>query len=87
MYQIRTEGKSNIVYITEGIADSISIHEATGDNVLSPVTARFKKSDFDNVAHRAKCYQEVIIVNDNEGNESGEKGAVNNRKRNFGNEE
>ncbi len=69
-------GKGNTTYITEGIADAISIHEVTGETVISPTTTKFKNDDFDKVAHAVKHYKEVIIVNDNEENQSGEKGAV-----------
>ena len=64
-------------YITEGIPDSISIHEATGNTVISPVTITFQKNDIPKIARAAKCYKEIVIVNDNETNKRGESGAFN----------
>jgi len=74
LYIIR--GSGGTAYITEGIADAISIFLATGSTVISPVTTSIKKSDIPKIAPVAKRFEEVIIVNDNEKNKSGEKGAL-----------
>ncbi|MCD4786109.1 MAG: toprim domain-containing protein [Candidatus Eremiobacteraeota bacterium] len=73
LYIIR--GSGEIVYNTEGIADAISIHQATGVTVIAPVTVSFNSKDIPKIATVAKRFHEVIIINDNEVNESGEKGA------------
>lgn len=73
LYIINGEGET--AYITEGIADTISIFLATGNTVISPVTTIIKGADIPKIAPKAKHFKEVIIVNDNEKNESGEGGA------------
>ena len=73
-YILKGEGKD--LYITEGIADAISLHYTTGKNVISPGTTTFKKHDIDKIVSIAKRYNRAIIVNDNEENRQGEKGAL-----------
>lgn len=61
--------------ITEGIADCYAAIQA-GFSCISPVTITFRKADFPRLAvlaNRAKC---VYIVNDNEDNDAGKKGAL-----------
>ena len=61
--------------ITEGMTDSISVIQAKFP-CLSPITIRLKKDDFENAIHICKRYERVIIINDNEENKEGLKGAV-----------
>lgn len=70
---------NDTVYIAEGIADAIALLQA-GVAVLSPVTTRFKESDINGLVHACKGKKLVKIVNDNETNESGLKGAMDTAK-------
>lgn len=65
---------SEELFITEGIADCISLDQ-TGFACISPVTTTFKKKDFPlllKYSHNKTTY----IANDNEGNHEGEEGAI-----------
>lgn len=65
---------SEELFITEGIADCISLDQ-TGFACISPVTTQFKKKDFPlllKYAHNKTTY----IANDNEDNRAGEEGAT-----------
>ncbi len=67
------------VYITEGIADAIVLLQ-NGFPVISPVTTRIKAADIEQVVTACKGKKLVKIVNDNETNESGLKGAIDTAK-------
>lgn len=67
--------KSNILIITEGVTDAISVIQA-GYPCLSPVTIRFKVADFEKIIRYCKRFDQVIVINDNEENEQGLKGAL-----------
>lgn len=76
--------KSQELFITEGIADCISLHQA-GFSCISPVTVRFKKEDFPKLLKYAKN-REVYIANDNETSDEGMEGALATAKYLFENE-
>ncbi len=76
LYVIQATTDRDTVYITEGIGDSVSIHEATGASVVSPVTNKLNKADIITVARFVKRYKNIVLANDAEGNKSGEKGAI-----------
>ena len=61
--------------ITEGMTDSISVIQANYP-CLSPITIRLKKEDFENAIYICKRYKKVVIINDNEENQEGLKGAI-----------
>ncbi len=61
--------------ITEGIADCYAAIQG-GFACISPVTVRFRKADFPRLAMLAKRAKAVYLVNDNEENKAGEKGAL-----------
>ena len=75
--------KTQELFITEGVADCISIHQA-GYSCISPVTIRFKKADYPRLLKYAKD-KKVFIANDNEERGSGEEGAVDSAKYLFKN--
>lgn len=79
LYGIDSLKGNDTVYVTEGIADAIALKQA-GKAVLSPVTIKFKDSDINNVVETCKSKKLVKIVNDNEDNESGLKGAMSTAK-------
>ena len=60
--------------ITEGITDAM-LAEQKGIPVMSPVTKQFRKEDLENLKRIARFVPAIYIVNDNEENESGLKGA------------
>ena len=60
--------------ITEGITDAM-LAEQKGIPVMSPVTKQFRKEDLENLEANARFVPAIYIVNDNEENESGLKGA------------
>lgn len=61
--------------ITEGITDAM-LAEMIGIPVLSPVTKQFRKNDIENLKAITKGLPAVYIVNDNEENGEGLKGAL-----------
>ena len=65
---------NDILILTEGITDCISVIQ-TEYPCLSPVTIRFKKEDHIKILNYAKRFKKVCIINDNEENEQGKKGA------------
>lgn len=60
--------------ITEGITDAM-LAEQKGIPVMSPVTKQFRKEDLERLKRIARFVPVIYIVNDNEENESGLKGA------------
>lgn len=62
------------LFVTEGMADCISIDQA-GVPCISPVTIRFKKEDHPKILKYSRG-KTVFIANDNEENNSGEKGSI-----------
>jgi DNA primase catalytic core len=75
--------KTSELFITEGVADCISIDQA-GFSCISPVTVRFKKEDFPILLRYSKN-KDVFIANDNEISDEGMHGAVNTAKYLFEN--
>jgi DNA primase catalytic core len=63
------------LFITEGVTDCISAIQA-GLNCISPVTVRFKDDDFEKTLRLCRNAKKVYIVNDNEENDAGLKGAL-----------
>ncbi len=70
--------------ITEGITDAM-LAESLGIPVLSPVTKQFRKNDIENLKTITKFLPVVYIVNDNEENGEGMKGALATAKELIGN--
>ncbi len=62
------------LFITEGVADCISIDQA-GYSCISPVTVRFKKEDYPQLLKYSKG-KDVYIANDNETSDEGMQGAI-----------
>jgi len=75
--------KTPELFITEGVADCISLNQA-GYSCISPVTVRFKKEDYPQLLRYAKN-KEVYIANDNEVGDEGMQGAVDTAKYLFEN--
>lgn len=75
IYGIDTVRDGELLVITEGIADAISVHQA-GYPCISPVTTGFKQARIDDAAAICKRAALVFIVNDNEQNEAGLNGAI-----------
>jgi DNA primase len=63
------------VIICEGVLDCLSLIQV-GVSSISPVTTKFRKQDHSRMLELVKGKSRVFIVNDNEGNEEGLKGAV-----------
>ena len=63
------------IVITEGIADAMKA-EQHGIPVVSPVTVRLKRADFERHIELFKKKRRIYIINDNEENRSGERGAM-----------
>lgn len=63
------------VWITEGITDAM-MGEAAGIAVVSPVTTRLRHQDISRFSKYFAQKDYVYIANDNEENQSGEKGAL-----------
>ncbi len=66
--------KDEQLFITEGMPDAISIDQA-GYPCISPITIRFKKSDFPKLL-KYSAGKDVYIANDNEENNSGQDGST-----------
>ena len=71
------------LFITEGVADCISIAQAEY-SCISPVTVRFKKEDYPQLLKYSKG-KDVYIANDNETSDEGMQGAVDTAKYLFEN--
>jgi len=69
-------GKGKKLYVTEGIADSISLSENIGCPVVSPVTTRINENDIADIVEIAKLYSSLVFVNDSEENDQGKQGAI-----------
>jgi len=67
-------GKDRI-FITEGVTDCI-IANQYGFSCVSPVTISFRDADHPKLIELTKHAKTIYIVNDNESNESGRKGAL-----------
>ncbi len=74
LYGIDSLRKGKPVIITEGIIDAILAIQA-GYSCISPVTVRFAKRDFPKLLQKTRRQSPVYIINDNEENMAGEKGA------------
>ena len=75
IYGIDSLEQANELIITEGIVDAILGIQA-GYSVLSPVTNKFKNSEIDDLIKLAEPASTVYLVNDNEENQAGLKGAL-----------
>jgi DNA primase len=71
-------GQKEIV-ITEGLPDWVSAIDK-GFNAISPVTTNFREKDFEKLGQLTQNADAVYIVNDNEENQAGLKGAINTAK-------
>lgn len=67
--------QGDFAVITEGITDAITANQA-GIPSFSPVTVRFKKTDFPKLLEKARKFKRVYICNDNEETKAGEGGAL-----------
>ena len=65
---------ADTLFVTEGVTDCIIANQA-GFPCISPVTVQFKKSDHPKLLSLTKHAATVYIINDNENNEAGRKGA------------
>jgi len=65
----------DVLLVCEGIADAISAQQS-GFRCISPVTTTFRKQDHDKLVRLTARAKRVVIVNDNEENGAGERGAV-----------
>lgn len=65
----------NMIIITEGIIDSLLL-EQMGFPVISPITINITKFDIEMITSRIINVKNVYIINDNEKNKQGEKGAL-----------
>jgi DNA primase catalytic core len=83
IFNIDSLNKTQELFITEGVADCISINQS-GFSCISPVTIRFKKEDFPELLKYAKN-KDVFIANDNESSDEGMRGAVDTAKYLFEN--
>ncbi len=63
------------VIITEGIPDVISAIDK-GFAALSPATVKFRRDDFEKLKDLTKHADTVYLINDNEENNAGKKGAI-----------
>jgi len=63
------------VVITEGITDAM-LAEMMGIPIISPVTTRFSDKDLRKLKNLVEYVDNVYVINDNEENESGLKGAL-----------
>ncbi|OPY60036.1 MAG: DNA primase [Pelotomaculum sp. PtaU1.Bin065] len=61
--------------ITEGVADCLMALQA-GFNCISPVTVRFRKTDYPKILQLVRRVEQVYICNDQEDNHAGENGAL-----------
>lgn len=76
---------ASTILITEGVTDCISLMDA-GFPSISPVTTKFRKKDMPKLMDLIEHSDEVIILNDNEKNKAGEKGALKTGKYLFNND-
>lgn len=68
-------GDGDTLVITEGIADTISAHQA-GVDCLSPGTTTFREADHTKIVGIAKRRKRLVTCNDNEKGNAGETGAL-----------
>ena len=66
---------SNEIIITEGAPDWVSAVDK-GFKAISPVTVTFREEDFEKLQNLTKNINAIYIINDNEENEAGLKGAL-----------
>jgi DNA primase catalytic core len=66
---------ADALFVTEGVTDCI-IANQHGFPCISPVTVRFRDADHPKLLELTKRATTIYIVNDNEDNEAGRKGAV-----------
>ena len=66
---------AEMLLVTEGITDCIIAHQH-GFACVSPVTVQFRNDDVDKIATLAQSAKRVYIINDNEDNGAGDKGAM-----------
>jgi DNA primase len=69
------EARGKALLVTEGIPDAVAALQA---NIpcLSPATVTFREADWPRLSRLVKPAQRIVIINDNEENQSGERGAV-----------
>lgn len=63
------------IFVTEGVTDCIAANQH-GFPCISPVTVRFRDADHKKLLDLTKHTTSIYIVNDNENNEAGRKGAL-----------
>jgi len=66
--------RDDVVIITEGITDAISVIQC-GVPCLSPVTTRFKHQDLQKIYFLVKRFKKIIVINDSEESQRGLEGA------------
>jgi DNA primase len=69
------QARDGDLLITEGIADALAAFQ-TGIPCLSPGTVTFREADWPRLTHRTRIARHVIIINDAEANQAGERGAL-----------
>jgi DNA primase catalytic core len=69
------QARDGDLLITEGIADALAALQV-GIPCLSPGTVTFREADLPRLTHRARIARRVIIINDAEANQAGERGAL-----------
>jgi DNA primase catalytic core len=67
--------KGKDLLITEGVPDAVAALQA-GIACISPATTKFREADWPRLARLAKTAKQIIIINDAEENQSGERGAL-----------
>lgn len=76
---LNSKERPSYIIITEGMTDAM-LAEQKGIPVISPVTKTFKDDDHDKLKRLVKFIDSIYIVNDNEDNEEGLKGALDTAK-------
>lgn len=74
LYNIDAIRNTRQVVLTEGVADTVSL-SMLGIPTISPVTKKYSKNDFKNIKKLIPRDVEIIIINDNDLNNEGQKGA------------
>jgi DNA primase catalytic core len=69
------QARNGTLLVAEGIADALAALQA-GIPCISPVTVSFGEADWPRLVTLTKSVQRTVIVNDNEENRAGEKGAL-----------
>lgn len=66
---------ADVIIIAEGVPDWVSVVDK-GFNAISPVTTNFREKDFEKLERLTQDAKTVYIINDNEDNQAGLKGAI-----------